>query len=90
MKIRKGSLYLLRPVGMDAHDDRVTYWKDYIVRVIQPHGCPPNGTMGHCYVETRLGEFVGLVLCNSLQPLDRETKKALRREARRHRARSRT
>lgn len=33
----------------------------------QPHGCPRNGTMGHCYVaDADTGEFYGLVLLNSL------------------------
>jgi hypothetical protein len=80
---RKGSLHMLRPVGMDATDSRVTQWSDYIVRVIQPYGCPRNGTLGHCFVETRAGEFIGLVLVASLQPLDRQTRNAIRRERRR-------
>jgi hypothetical protein len=83
MRIRRGSLYILCPVGMDATDSRVTQWSDYIVRVIQPYGCPRNGTMGHCYVETRTGEFIGLVLLASLQLLDKKTRNAIRRERRR-------
>lgn len=38
------------------------------VRVIQPHGCPRNGSMGMCYVERADDhEFIGLVCINSLQ-----------------------
>lgn len=82
MRVRTGSLYMLRPVGCDATDNRVTQWSDYIVKVVQPYGCPKNGTMGHCFVETRTGEFIGLVLVNSLQPLDKNTRNAIRRERR--------
>lgn len=83
---RTGTLMVLRPVGMDATDGRVRQWADYIVRVVQPHGCPRNGTMGHCYVETRLPEpgqkspeFIGLVLVNSLQPLSEADRRAIAR-----------
>ncbi len=79
LRVRKGSLYLLRPVGLDATDRRVAPWKDSIVRVVQPYGCPANGTMGHTYVESRAGEFIGLVLLASLEPLDKRTKNAIRR-----------
>jgi hypothetical protein len=78
MRVRTGSLYFLRPVGWDAGDERLTCWKDHIVRVIQPHGCPRNGAMGHCFIETRQGEFIGLVLLASLQPLERKTCNAIR------------
>jgi hypothetical protein len=81
-RVRTGCLYVLRPVGMDAGDSRVILWADHIVRIVQPRGCPKNGTLGHCFVESRQGEFIGLVLVNSLQPLDRRTKNALRREMR--------
>jgi hypothetical protein len=67
---------------MDANDSRVTQWSDDIVRVVQPYGCPRNGTMGHCFVENRAGEFIGLVLVASLQPLDRQARNAIRRERR--------
>lgn len=86
MRVRKGCLYMLRPVGLDIWDQRVELWRDHIVRVIQPYGWPKNGTMRHCFVETRLGEFIGLVLINSLQPLDKQTRNAIRRERRRCRS----
>ena len=41
------------------------------VIVIQPHGCPRNGTMGMCYVEHITGEFIGLVCINSLEKAKR-------------------
>jgi len=84
---RVGTLWILRPAGVwDRADPRVTQWADYIVRVVQPAGCPKNGTLAHCYVETRLPEpgrkkpeFIGLVQISSLQPLDEKTKRAIRR-----------
>ena len=40
-----------------------------VVKVVQPFGCPKNGTMGMCYVDNaNTGEFIGLVCVNSLQP----------------------
>ena len=36
--------------------------------MVQPVGCPRNGTMGHCYVEdVKTKAFIGLVLVSSLQ-----------------------
>lgn len=81
-RVRKGCLYVLRPVGLDAADERVMYWSNYLVRGVQPHGCPKNGTFGHCFVESRLGDFIGLVLVNSLQPLDRRLRREQRRASR--------
>jgi hypothetical protein len=83
MRILTGSLYFLRPVGQDAQDFRIVYWKDYIVRVIQPNASPINSTTGFFCVETRQGDLTGLVLTASLQPLDRKTRNVLRRERRR-------
>lgn len=83
MKVpRVGSLRILRPVGMDKFDNRVNQWDGYIVEVVQPFGCPKNGALGHCYVKSRTNEFIGLVLLASLQPLDDETRKAIRQEKR--------
>jgi hypothetical protein len=74
-KIRTGSLYVFHPVIWDKIQPCYGYANGYItegsiVRVIQPRGCPKNGTMGHCYIETREtpAVFCGLVCCNSLQP----------------------
>ena len=82
-RIRTGSLYFLCPVGSDANDSRLMVWKDYLVRVIELKGSSATRKPGHCHIETRMGEFIGQVLIASLQPLDRKTKNALRREARR-------
>ncbi len=38
------------------------------IRVINLSGCPRANTMGHCYVETLQGVFLGLVCTHSLQP----------------------
>jgi hypothetical protein len=68
MKVRVNGNYVFNAVGMDiyapahqglANGDRV--------KVINKHGCPPANTMGCCYVE-RAGKFMGMVLCNSLEP----------------------
>jgi hypothetical protein len=68
---RVGAIRLLKPVGLyDLCDPRVQWYTGRKVRVVQPHGCPRNGTMGHCYVEdVKTKAFIGLVLCTSLQPL---------------------
>jgi hypothetical protein len=42
-----------------------------LVRKCQPTGCPPNGTMGHCFVADVDGNFLGLVLLSSLQPVSK-------------------
>lgn len=43
--------YTYRPVGMDAYRPCAGGLQagTRVVKV-QPHGCPKNGTMGHCYV----------------------------------------
>lgn len=60
--------YTFKPVGCDIWDRRANQPEPgTIVRKCQPHGCPRNGTMGHCYVEdAETGAFYGLVLLNSL------------------------
>jgi hypothetical protein len=80
---RNGSVWTLQPAGLDAwdaadpsrrqagpgrmHAQLVADNTGQDVRVIQPRGCPRNGTMGHCYVENaRTGQFIGLVLISSL------------------------
>ena len=41
-----------------------------VVRKIQPHGCPRNGTMGMTYIgDAETGDFIGLVMLNSLTPV---------------------
>jgi hypothetical protein len=57
----------LEPAGLlDRTDARVTKHAGAEVHKIQPHGCPPNGTMGQIYVQTLDGEFIGLVSKHSL------------------------
>jgi len=70
-RVRVGSTYVYRPVGMDAWSPNpLAPMEGEPVKVINPHGCPPANTMGHCYVESiESGEFCGLVLCNSLTPI---------------------
>jgi hypothetical protein len=66
MKVRKGSVYVYRPVLLDQFDARTTLKPGDQVRVCHPMGCPPPNSMGHAHVETLDGEFVGLVCTNSL------------------------
>lgn len=65
----EGHEYRLGPLAfMDATDARVKPWEGHRVYVVQPHGCPRNGTMGHVYVEdAETGAFIGLVQENSLK-----------------------
>lgn len=65
-------IHLLMPAGtMDATDARVLAHAGQEVHVVQPVGCPKNGTMGMCYVQRVTGEFIGLVSQNSLQATQR-------------------
>lgn len=58
-----GSRRIFNAVGMDAWGTR--HIQDgAVVIVVQPYGCPKNGTMGHCYVDAGDGER--LVLLNSI------------------------
>ena len=67
MKVRKGGIYVFRAVGWDRFDRREnTPADDTKVRVCTPHGCPKPNVMGHCFVETMEGEFIGLVSTASL------------------------
>jgi hypothetical protein len=62
--------YLFDPAGMDRWDQRASHPPTgTLVVKTQPHGCPPNGTMGHCFIADAEdpGRFYGLVLENSLQ-----------------------
>lgn len=72
---RTGSVHTLKPIGLlDVADKRVRDHAGHRVRVVQPgHGCPHNGTLGHCYVEClecgaepQRAYFIGLVLISSL------------------------
>ena len=68
-------MHTLKPIGLlDVADKRVRDHAGHRVRVVQPgHGCPHNGTLGHCYVEClecgaepQRAYFIGLVLISSL------------------------
>ncbi len=61
--------YTFQPVGLDLWDRR-RHQPAPGTRVVktQPHGCPRNGTMGHCFVsDAETGKFYGLVLLASLE-----------------------
>lgn len=67
-KARKARKYIFEPVPLDRFDSRVSIKPGTRVVKIQPHGCPKNGTMGHCYIgHAETGEFIGLVHQNSLR-----------------------
>lgn len=63
-----GRTYTFRPVGLDLLDPNPYHPEPGTrVRKTQPHGCPRNGTMGHCYIEdATTGAFYGLCLLASL------------------------
>lgn len=63
------TVYRYEPVGLDVWDRRVNQpERGALVVKTQPHGCPRNGTLGHCYVsDAATGSFYGLVLEASLQ-----------------------
>lgn len=59
--------YRYKPVMFDRLTERkVPLAEGTLVRKVQPHGCPKNGTMGQCYVEGLDGTFYGLVCVDSL------------------------
>ena len=66
--MKNRAVYRLEPAGLlDRADSRVTQHAGAEVHKVQPHGCPPNGTMGMVYVQTvEEGEFIGLVSKHSL------------------------
>lgn len=64
---RVGSIHKLDLVLFDRFAGNSAAYDGRVVRVIQPFGCPKNGTMGMLYVEDKeTGEFIGLVCVNSL------------------------
>jgi hypothetical protein len=63
---RVGSEHTLDLVLLDQMSENTEGLQSARVRVIQPHGCPRNGTMGMGYVELLDGTFVGLVCRGSL------------------------
>src|SRR6266849_3575205 len=73
MKVRVNHLYRFDPVLLDRFDGRTNLQPGDVVKVVNLPGCPKAGTMGHCHVATPDGEFIGLVCCNSLTPIQRRT-----------------
>ena len=76
MRVRVNSLYRFQPVLLDAS---VPLEQGTIVRVINLDGCPKANTMGHCYIEHLGGQFIQLVCTNSLQVLNSQEKRAVKR-----------
>lgn len=70
-RVRAGIVYEFKPVGLDQFDSKTEAIPGQQVRVIKCPGCPPPNSMGHAHIESLTGEFLGLVCCNSLQPLTR-------------------
>jgi hypothetical protein len=68
MSVKIRAVYRLEPAGLiDRTDARVTAYAGREVQMIQPWGCPRNGTMGMVYVQlAEEGEFIGLVSKASL------------------------
>jgi hypothetical protein len=68
MSVKIRAVYRLEPAGlMDRTDKRVTAYAGREVQIIQPSGCPRNGTLGMVYAQTvEEGEFIGLVSKASL------------------------
>ena len=66
-------VYRLEPQGLlDLADRRVMHHAGTEVHIVQPHGCPRNGTMGQTYVQNvDTGEFIGLVNQASLVKTNR-------------------
>ncbi len=70
-RVRTGACYVYDPMPIDACDPNMPAWlkRGALVKVTQPYGCPPNGTMGHCFVEPTglLTKGLQLVCTNSLK-----------------------
>lgn len=72
MKVTAGKLYRYNPVLFDQFDARTNLQAGDIIRAINLPGCPRANTMGHCHVaDPTTGSFIGLICCNSLEPLTR-------------------
>ncbi|MGH2903064.1 MAG: hypothetical protein ACRDK7_05690 [Solirubrobacteraceae bacterium] len=81
-------VYTLTPRGvLDQTDSRVTRHAGAEVQKVQPHGTPPNGLMGMCFVQLAdSGELIGQVSERSLTPTARRlVPRDLAREARERR-----
>lgn len=61
--MKRKAVYTLVPVGLlDTSVPRLMDLAGSEVQIIQPTGCPPNGSMNMTYVQmAESGEFIGLV-----------------------------
>ena len=76
MRVRVNSLYVYDPVLPDRMAN-LPINKGDIVRVVNLHGCPKANTMGQCYVaDPDTNHFLGMVCCNSLEPITEDVKLA--------------
>jgi hypothetical protein len=72
-KVRVGSIYTLQQCPFDQIEGFPYGLREGLVkngdqvRVVNRRGCPPANTMGHCYIETLDGQFLGLVSAYSLK-----------------------
>ncbi len=70
MRVRVNSLYTYNPVLLDVVDGRTNLKKGDMVRVVNLPGCPKANVMNHCHVaDPETDRFIGLVCCNSLEPI---------------------
>jgi hypothetical protein len=70
VKVKANATYRYNPVLLDQFDSRTSLQKGDLVRVVNLPGCPRANTMGHCHVaDPTTGHFIGLVCCNSLEPV---------------------
>lgn len=67
-KAKRARKFVYDPVLFDTLESLPLKKGDVVVK-IQPHGTPPNGTMGFCYVgHPETGHFIGMVRVASLKP----------------------
>lgn len=75
MKVKVGSSYIFKAVGLDSFRPVHRGLKEGdIVEVRNLPGTPPANTGGHCFV-FRNDILMGLILCNSLQPMPKSLKR---------------
>lgn len=67
-RVRAGVTYRYQPVGMDVYRPASHAEPGQLVTVFNVFGAPRANTMGHCHIkDADTGEFLGLVLTNSLE-----------------------
>ena len=71
MAVKRKQTHTVHPVLFDRMNG-LAHLEGAEVHVIQPYGCPRNGTMGMTYVQhAESGEFIGLVCQTSLKKTGR-------------------